>query len=330
MADGGINAKLELLETNVQIMQKGFFWQSSLVKRLAALLHTMEGRTADSYEIRRSLDLIKREAGLFSVFRGNMALCIAALLSMSPNPQLMLDDAQEAYSLLKNARFRASDYLAVAAIEIARHSEPINQLKVVNRARQFYDGMKANRYFSTGQDDYIYSAMLGLSDIDAPSGIERIERLNANLRGEFWDKNSVQALAQVLVLGGSDDTAVMRTLDLRDQLKALGIKPDRAYTLSSLGVLALLPADTDKIAARVGDAHTALRAIKGFGAMSVYAQELFLYASALVACDYADASGSAINSSLSTGIAGIIIAHQTAMVAAITASSTAASSSAGH
>lgn len=73
--------------------------------------------------------------------------------------------------------------------------------------------------------------MLGLTDLDAAVGVERIEQLYSRLKGEFWDKNSVQALAQVLVLGESDDSIANRVLVLRDTLRAQKIKLDKTYTL---------------------------------------------------------------------------------------------------
>jgi hypothetical protein len=257
-----------------------------------------------------------------------MVLCVAALLSLSSNPQGLFDETLKVYDLLKSVKFRASDFLVVAAYEIARQAHPSDYMNVINRTREFYDGMKSNRFFTTGQDDYIFAAMLGLSDLDVTSGTDRIESLNDRLRGEFWDKNSVQALAQVLVLGGSDNTAAGRVLALRDAFRGQNIKLDKSYTLSSLGVLAMLPVDTEIIVRDVSEAQETLRAQKAFRGFSVSSQEVLLYATALVAGEYArNIEDGILTAALSTSVTNIVIAQQAAMIAAISASGAAAAAS---
>jgi hypothetical protein len=276
--------------------------------------------------------MIKSSAGVFSAFRGNMSLCIAALLSLSDNPERLLGEAIKVYDLLKKVKLRASDYLAVAAYQIAAGADPDNCTAVIERTRAFYDGMKTHHWFYTGQDDYIFAAMLGLSDLDVNTGVERIEQLYTRLKDEFWDKNSVQALSQVMVLSGTSDATTGRVLALRDTLKAQKLRLDRSYTLSSLGILALLPLDIEIIVRDIDEAQTFLRAQKGFGSLSVDKQELLLLAAAIVSWEYADsAKGGVLAATLSTSITNIIIAQQAAMIAVITATNAAAvSASSSH
>lgn len=320
--------KLELFADNVQIIKKEFTWQNTLTKRLAALLYAQEGKTVDCEAIRQCHTLIKENTGAFSTFRGNMALCLAALLSLSPNPQEGFSETLKVYDLLKGEKFHASDFLVVAAYLIAAQSDASDYRNVVIRMRNFYDGMKSRHFFSTGQDDYIFAAMLGLTNLDAAAGTERIEQLHSRLKGEFWNENSVQALAQVLVLGESDDSIANRVLVLRDTLRAEKIKLDKAYTLPVLGILALLPVEIDTIVRDIGLAQDTLRAQKGFGLLSVTTQELLLFAASIVVGNYAESvKDGVLTATLSTSITNIIIAQQAAMIAAISASTTAAASS---
>jgi hypothetical protein len=321
-------SKLELFAENAQIIKKEFTWQNTLTKRLAALLYAQEGKTVDCESIRQCHALIKQNTGAFSTFRGNMALCVAALLSLSPNPQAVFCDTLKVYDLLKGVKLHASDFLVVAAYQIASQSNASDYVNTVTRTRSFYDGMKARHFFLTGQDDYIFAAMLGLTDLDAAAGAERIEQLHSRLKGEFWDKNSVQALAQVLVLGDSDDGSADRVLVLRDALREQKIKLDKTYTLPVLGILALLPVEIDTIVRDLGLAQDALRGQKGFGSLSVTTQELLLFAASIVAGEYAEnVKAGILTATLSTSITNIIIAQQAAMIAAISASTTAAASS---
>ena len=324
-----IDERLALFAANAQTIKKGFIWQDAMTKRLAALLYALENKSIDCDAIRECHRLIKDNTGMFSMFRGNMSLCVAAMLSLQGNREELFRHTMSVYDMLKNVKFRSSDYLAVAAYQIATNANSEQYQHVAKRAKMFYDGMKARHFFHTGQDDYIYAAMLGLSDIDVEAGTERIEQLYQRLKSEFWSGSSVQALSQVLVLGGKSDDSVHRILSLRDALRSWRIKLDKMYTLPALGVLALLPVDADSIAQDILDARDFLRTQKGFGAFSVTTQELLLFSAAIAASCYAeDMKNDIITASVSTSIASIIIAQQTAIIVAASASTAAATAAA--
>jgi len=318
-----IQSKLELFAENAQVIRKGFAGQHALTRRMAALLYAREGLSADCDKIRQCLKLIKENTGIFSTFRGNMVLALSALLSLSPDPKMLFDNTLRVYQMMKDEKFRASEHLVIASYEIAAQCDSMRYNDAVVRSRMFYDGMKSNRFFQTGHDDYIYAAMLGLSDLDVAAGTERVDEVYRKLKGKFWDNNSVQAIAQILILGGSDDDTVKRVLALRDVLRAQRIKLDRSYTLPSLGILAMLPVDIDVIVSDIDEVRKALRGQKGFGSWSIATQELLLFASAIVAGYYArNLPDGALSATISTSIANIIIAQQAAMIVAIAASST--------
>ena len=214
-----MTGKLNLFADNAQTIRKGFVWQNAMIKRLAALLYAQENKVVDCEAIRQCHVLIKENTGVFSMFRGNMSLCVAALLSLSADPKALFENTLKVYDLLKDTKLRASDYLAVSAFQIASQADLANYAKTAERTRAFYDEMKSRNYFRTGQDDYIFAAMLGLSDLDVTTGAERIEQLYNRLKSEFWNKNSVQSLSQVLVLGGSCDESASRVFELRGALK---------------------------------------------------------------------------------------------------------------
>ena len=320
-----IQSKLELFAENVRIIKPEFKWHDASAKRLATMMYALNGRKIDCVAIGGSHDLIKSSTGVFSTFRGNMALCIAAMLSLKENREELFARTASVYEAMKKVKFKASDYLAVAAYEIASQSEKIDYH--VARAREFYDGMKANSsWLRVGEDDYIYAAMLGLTDIDVSTGTDRVAQLYQRFQSEFRPKNCVQALAQVLVLSGDCDMVAGRVLALRDALKTRKIRLDKAYTLPSLGVLALLPVDTETLVQEIDEAQNFLKTQKGFGSWSVSKQELQLLTAAVVSGAYADdIKCGVITASVSTSIASIIIAQQAAIMAAVVASTVAAS-----
>jgi hypothetical protein len=194
---------------------------------------------------------------------------------------------------------------------------------VINRSRAFYDGMKANNFFITGEDNYIYAAMLALSDINVSEGVTCIKQLLDRLKGSFWDKSSVQALSCVLVLGGVDCTqqTAERVLTLRESFKANKVKLDKIYTLPSLGVISLLSAESDII---IRDIQNAQQTLKSSKALGIFAdsQQILLYAAAIVADEYSQSD--IMKATMSTSVTNIIIAQQIAIMMAIIASTTAA------
>lgn len=321
-------ARLELFVDNAQRVKKGFAWKNAQVNRLAALLYTAENKIADSDAIRSSYELIKEHTGSFSSFRSTSAISIAALLSLSVEQEKLLTNTLAVYELLKDAKFRGSDYLVIAAYQIAVNTSSDQYQKTVERTKAFYDLMKAKHPFLTGRDDYIFAAMLGLSGIEVKRGVERMEQLYAALKPEFLSGNSVQALTQVLVLGEDASAAADHVLALRDAFRARGLRLDKEYTLSSLGVLSLLPCGQEDIVNDVSDTCEYLRTQKGFGNWSITKQELLLLSAALVAFKYVnEVKSGLVTTTLSTTLTNIVIAQQTAIAAAAAASAAASASS---
>lgn len=321
-------ARLALFAENARAAKKAFAWRNAAVNRLAALLFAVEDRTIDIEAVRANLERVKRGTGLFSMFRGDSAIGLAARLSLSADPETRLVDALAVYEMLKDAKFKASPYLPIAAYQIAAIATPDRFASAVARAQAFYAAMKANHRFLTGQDDYIYAAMLALSDVEVEAGAERMERLYAELKAELRSGNPLQALTQVLVLGDDEARPAARLLALKDAFRARGLPMDKAYTLSSLGVLALLPREAGDIVEETALSYERLREQKGFGGWSVDKQELLLHAAALVACRSAEErTNLAPLATLATSLTNIIIAQQAAIAAAAAASAAAASSS---
>ncbi len=323
--------RLNLFVSNVQCIRRRFAWHSAMMKHMAALYYTARDRTVDVEAIRESLDLLRAGTGLFSMFRGNNALSIAAMLSLAaPEDRAKrFSDTVAVYKLLKQAGFRASDFLVTAAFQVASTAPEDRFQTVVTRARSFYEGMKARHPLVTGSDDCIFAAMLGLSDVEAAAGLDRMERLYTALKPEFSSANGVQALAQVLVLGDRTEASVPQLLALRAALRRAGMKMENRYMLPVLGVLALLPDTAENTARVIADTFEYLRTQRGFSAWSFSRQELALFSAALTAYTQADRLHDDIASAaLATSITNLLIAQQAALAAAAAASAASTASAA--
>ena len=318
-----IKEKLDLFVENYQVAAKAFKWDDALVVRLAAFLYAQDSKSIDCDAIRECLNLIKSNTGVFSAFRDHKTL--ATLLSFSDNSDVLFTNIKTVYDLLKTAKFHTSDYLVISAYQIAVNSDPSQYSRVVTRAKAFYDEMKKRHRFLTGEDDYISAVMLALSGIDIDAGTERMGQIYNQFKSEFRaEKNSVQMLSQVLVLGDKTEETTQRILELRDALKNQKLRLDTTYSLPLLGLLALSNVDVDTLVNDISDVQAYLREQKGFGKLSIDKEELLIYAAAILLTGYFKASDeNLITPMLSASIIGIIIAEIT-MIMIIMASVVAA------
>jgi len=323
--------KLELFAENNRDLRGDFIWQNAMAKRLVSLAYALEGKTIDVEAIKECHRMMKDETGIFSTFRGNMAVYIAASLSLSEKPRELLAGTLEVYDLLKQEGFWASDYLVVTAYEIAANTERYKFGQVAGRAMEFYREMKANIRFHIGQDDYIFAAMLAMSDIDVHDGALKMRHLFSQLKSEFSafiGRGSIVTLAQMLVLGESTNQCVEHMLQLNRVLRKKKIRLDKTYTVPSMGVLGMLQVDKYAFADDLIAARDYLRTQKGFGGLSVSTQELLLYAVSLITNAYtADTGNNVMKTGVATSITNLIIAQQVAMIVAISVATTTAAAS---
>ena len=314
------NSKLVLFAENVEITKKGFSSYDGLTRRLVAMVYAQQGQRVECEAIRDCRNLIKQNTSMFSSFRGNIGFYIAALLSLSSNPQQLFDKTLKAYALLKDAKFKATEFLVVGAYQIAVQVEEDEYEAVVTRAKEFYDDMKDKHFFNTGVDDYIFAIMLGLAKIDVAVTAKQMELYYSNFKKQFGNNQGVQALAQILTLGDADDNIEKRVSTLYDALRANKIKLNKEYMLPMLGVFALLPMDIDTIVSSIIKVQTELREQKGFSIFAISSQELILFVSALVVSEYIDKEITDIlTATLSTNIINIIQAQNTAMLSTLAA-----------
>lgn len=328
-----MNNAREIFVDNTRAIKNEFVWSSmAQAKKLTALFYALEGKTIDIAAIKDAKEYIKQNTGVFSNFRGNMGLCVATLLSLKPNKEEIFAETMTVYDKLKAAKFYSSDYLIMAAYQIAANTAQKDQDAVITRTRAFYDGMKSRHWFCTSQDDYIFCAVLAISNLDVAAGVEQIEsyieKLNGKL-GMLLAKNSIQGLAEVLTLGGPADKSD-RVFELNEMLKTNKLKLNRDLILPVLGILTLLPVSNDMIIYELTETREYLRSQKGFGQFSVPDYEVLLYAAALVInAHIAELNTDALSATLSTSVTGIIIAVQTATICAACAASSAAAASSG-
>jgi hypothetical protein len=319
-----LEKKLNLFVNNVGAVKEGFPWQEPMAKRLAALVYAIEGRKLDSVAIANCHRMIKKETRMFSSFRGDLSVLIAAMMAMSSDPATRFSDTLAVYNMLKTEKFRSSDYLVASAYEIAAQGKQKGFAQIVQRAREFFLGLRANNRFLIGADDYIYAAMMALTDMDVAEGCERVKNLYAKLREEFpftTSRSGLLHLAQILMLSDGTENCVSKIVHMNQTLRKHKIRLDSGMMLPSLGILVALSANADELASDINDTMNFLRGQKGFGVFSIEKSELLMQTVALISSsDLAKAAASSV-------VTNLLIAQQVAIMTVIIASSSAATAS---
>ncbi|MDR0928465.1 MAG: DUF4003 domain-containing protein [Oscillospiraceae bacterium] len=302
---------LRLFAANAAAMHKAFPWRNDGANRLAALAYARAGKEADAEAVRRCLATIKESTGAFSHFRGDMQTLLAAMLSLKADPAAFFREIQRADALLKAAKFSSSPYRIMAAWQLAEWGDPARFDETAARAKAFYDGMKRDHFWITGNDDAIFCVLLALSSHAVEDALSRMEGFYRQFKPSFSGRNNLQALVQVLTLVG--EGAAYRVLQLDEALKAVKTRMDQAYTLPALGALALLSASADEIAEELREMEAFLHAQKGFGSFMVGKQLRLLYAAGLLLREPIEGLPAGVTAAL---IVGGAIAQQLAIAAA--------------
>lgn len=325
----GTQRRVHLFFDNYQIIKKHFFWRSTLLKRLAAIIYTLKGQTLSYVAILETMRMIKGSTSFLSYFRGDMLLAVATMISLQNDRQRAIEKTLAVYKMMKVERFRRSSYLVVAACQIAIETDESDFSATVGRARDYYRGMRSQHFFVTSERDYIAAALLAVSRIDPQSGLLSLETIHRALKAKIYSGRGVQGIAQALLMGRADEGGTERALALREAFRKRKLRLDRDYNYQLIGLLALLGADTDTLADEVVDAFRYMRKLKGFSAWSINKYELVLIAASLVATDLAtrDDGGVAV-ASVSTGVTAMIINQYIAILIMMATASAAATTAA--
>lgn len=324
-----LTEKCELFVRNRDEIKNEFFWDSTYMYPICAMIFAEKGEAVDVARMRECNDLIKQYTSVFSNFRGTVKLAMVAMLAAEPDPAETLENALEMYDLLKE-HFFSSSYLPLTAMTLVKLTAPEQYGEVAGRTREIYDLMKQEHPFLTSGEDSVFAGLLALSDLSDEQVVEETERCYEMLKPEFFSGNAVQSLSHVLALGtGNTGEKCDRTVELYEGLKRNGYKYGTEYELATLGVLALLPAETEEIMRDIMEVDDFLAEQKGYGFFGLGKKERLMHAGMLVTSDYIGTGERPVMQTAALGgTVSLIAAQQTAMCAAIAASSAAAAAAA--
>ncbi len=306
-------------------IKAAFRWENSYIPPVCANLFCARDLQPDENRMRECRDLINRNTGLFSSFRGNIRIPLACLLSMEADPDTKLRRAQEIYQALRQF-FHSSDYLALAAFLLTEYDCSEEKL---SRGKNIYRMMKDAHPFLTSSEDSIFAVLMAWSDRPDEVLIGDMETCHGILKERFRDSNCVQSMTQILAMEGGDAAAKCgKVFALYDAIERQGKKYGKHHELATLAALAMPDADPEELARDIAEADSFLETQKGYGFWGVDKKARLMHAAMIVSDEYVpheNAERAAL-----TGTIAMVIAQEMAMCAAIAAGAAASAASSSH
>lgn len=303
------------------IIKSVFKWDNSNIPPVCANLFCTKGLVPDADRLRYCRDLIKRNTGILSSFRGNIRTPVACMLSMEDDPAGKFDRALDVYKQLRE-QFFGSDYLALAAFLLTGYDCTEER---ISRGKRIYRLMKDEHPFLTSSEDSIYAVMLAWTGQSDEALIADMESCYHVLKERFHDSDCVQTMTHILAMENVDASAKCgKVFTLYDMLAQHGVKYGKHHQMATLAALAMLDADPDALARDMIDVDAFLSGQKGYGFFGIDRKTRLMHAAMIVSDEYMPRD--AVDTAALTGTIALIIAQQMAACAVI--ASTAAASTA--
>jgi len=315
----GIERKIENFYHNVQASRRRVKWVRLEVRHIAMMFYTIYGRQFDQKAIVDCYRIIMENNHIFSAFRGNRAMCLAAMLSLEENHADFLAKIVTVDGMMRSNETSNSDFIVMAAYLIVSQREPADYPDVVRRVKRFIKNVRRNFWYKINGEVYVYATLFALSSNDYESGIKRIKEYYNKLHSSFFYPDCVQAISHILALSADEDGLAERVIMTLGRNKAYKYRIwfSRIQTVPILGVLMLLPVEVSTLLNDVSDADLIIKNKKGFSSMLITKQQRHLYAASLVASTYIDEikrGGMKIDDSLS--LDSILLAQKVANIMA--------------
>lgn len=259
-----------------------YFERRTIFNRFGAMLLTLSDELEMPVLTQDDAEQARRAADRLSV--NGDALPVLAALCRNGDSHI-LRRAERARHTLER-RFFPSAHLTTAAWLMAQDWREITAFdQVAAEVRQMYDQMRKDDPFRTASEDVPLCVLYALNG--EGQAARRLDETMHGLRPVFRPRNSVQALAEVLVF--APEAGIQRTMELTRALNSRGLRLGRGNSLAALGALAAVPQSVEDVADQVAAAELRLRRAPELSGWSVSGKERLMWSCLLVGLANADA-----------------------------------------
>lgn len=321
--------KVNSMTSNFRVLKHGFPWNNYFTNHFGAMYHAIKEENVDIVALERIKDYLKDEIGRFSYFRGTNEGFFINLLYFQEDYRTFFKNTLNVYDKLRKIGFSRNAYLPLAAYTINNQVPIDNQDYKIDRMKNIYQRMKKNHFWLTNAEDYIFASMLALTHKDEESIIEDVEACYKGLNDNGFSRgNALQAISNTLAISDeSSEEKIKKVIHLNNELKRQKVKFGH-FAGYLLGIIALIDTDSEKIVQDIKEINDYLNNVKGYGFWSLDRDMRMILSISLVTNSYMkDVSNGMLQSAIGNSINSMIIAEQTAIIAACSASAAAAASS---
>ncbi len=315
---------------NRDIIKTTFKWDSNYMFPICSSIFIGKGITPDKDMLIKCRQLLKESTSFFSNFNSFLRPVVVSTLATYDEPHIILERSLEIYDMLKK-EFKASDYLVLSSIMLADFKLTNEQYSnIIHKSREIYKLQKSIHPLLTSQEDTTFCVLSALSNATPKYSNQLAEEGYMLLKPYFSSANAVQSLAHVLSLyPGTSKEKVEKVLSLYNILRDKGYKYGKGYDLASLGVLAMLPMDTDILLEDIICIDTFLGTQKGYGLFGFSKCNKLMHCAMILCSFYLEQSETnSLDMAITSPILSLVIAQQsTVMISCITACAAASSAS---
>lgn len=316
-----LQEKCQLFVENKNTLDKSFVWDSMMIMPVCAMLHAEENKKVDTTRIKDCRKLLKGKAGIFSGFRSHSELVLLSKMAMSDNPAGYLEQALQAYDLIKKYKMSESSFTALAAMILVDNVGITEWEAVLKKAQTIYMRMKKNHPFLTGTEDVSFAILMAMSEVPEEQLMQEMEACYKILSKKFGSSDGAQSLSHVLAMDGKE--TMMKCEEIFEWNQMFKAKKKRFDDTGIVlyGGLNMLDINKDSILEEIIEVDEYLKTQKGFGFFGIDAHQRLMYATILVMNQYNNTERNAQVTMLSSAI-GVIIAEYTALVVTLMVAST--------
>lgn len=260
--------RCKLFEQNLRVMRENFKGEVAQLYASCANIYTDMGIELNPGRIKTAEEIIKDNTSFFSNFRSmNTTITLATFLSIEEDPQQVFDEISFVYNILKEL-FSSSAYLVLAAYLIVKTTPAKNYRDITDKTRIIFDMIKKEHFFLTSYEDVITAVQFALCNRKFESIIFKSEEFFELFRYEIGNRNTVQAISNILALSNKDSKELKeKTMEIINKLKSHKYKLTSGIELSVFSALAMSKMGTEQIVNDILEVAAYLLTVKGFGNM---------------------------------------------------------------
>ncbi|MBO4809286.1 MAG: DUF4003 family protein [Lachnospiraceae bacterium] len=290
--------------------KKAYAWDGSMAASTFALTRLSYETEVTVEKVKEMKTLMRKNCrGLFNVNLTSTRQMVAAVLAEETDPLAALEKISNDFKELRKIT-KGADYDAAAATLLYRNTKDGDVDAILRRTEEIYRGLKDEHPLLTSYDDIINCVMMALTEKETFDIVNESEECFKALKGKFYTKNNVQAIACILAsFDGEVEGKCSKAVETYEKLRKHKVKFEY-YGIPCVGSFAQVVRDEDfeDVVIEIKEVSEFLRKTKGLGNLYVGGGFRNLISVALVLSSYAkevteSQTGTAINSIINTIIA---------------------------